>query len=79
MPFSGTQPGGIAGHGVPSGRTHAWSKGPAAAGVAQLSAIPRATAPAPQISRYFLIGSCLFCETGLRYDLPEASLQQTPG
>jgi hypothetical protein len=49
-PFSWTQPGGIAGHGVPSGLTHAWSWGPAYAGTAKGNAMVRATAVAPHSS-----------------------------
>src|SRR5690242_14580092 len=49
-PFSWTQPGGIAGHGVPSGLTHAWSIGVADAVAPVVNSIPRATAAAAQRS-----------------------------
>jgi hypothetical protein len=50
MPFSCTQPAGMGGHGVPSGRTHAWSSGPAYAGIALVNAMLRATAAAAHSS-----------------------------
>jgi hypothetical protein len=49
IPFSWTQPGGMGGQGVPSGRTQDCS-GPAyALGIAAVNAVPNARMAAPQI------------------------------
>jgi hypothetical protein len=68
-PFSWTQPGGIGGHGVPSGLTHACS-GPAYAGIANVNAMPRATTAPPHSSWVYLMDYCLSRRSGHRCQFP---------